>query len=487
MVTRWFWVLVLCLGWASGCSRSHTINFSDTAAYAIGNAGQGGCDLGQAGGCASMGGGGMPPLPMPGGPSSVVHGEGDDDANVVFDPAAVETYTITVDPDDLARVDADPKAEEYVPAYVSFRGQSYGPIGFRYKGSSGSFLVPCTASTTPGMAGPKVGKCSIKLAFDEYDDNARFFGLKKVNLHSMGRDLSLMRERLGYGLYREMNVASPRTAYARVLINGKLEGAFLAVEEIDGRFTRSRFEEGGTGNLYKEVWPVFDDPRPYRNALESNKGVATDVDKMRSFAADVKRDPSAALAWIAPDYLARYIAVDRVQMNDDGVFHWYCYDYMLRDGSHGSFANNHNYFWYEESKAGRMWLIPWDLDGSFANEPRVFIDREWSEQTTDCDCHTAVGFAQRAPSCDPLTGQFGPLRPAYDQAVNQLLAGPYSENVVADKLSAWSQQIGPLVDEANGALGAPDRAAWQKAMGELQDVVKRLRDNRGYAYGKTPD
>ena len=46
-----------------------------------------------------------------------------------------------------------------------------------------------------------------------------------------------------------------------------LERLFALVEEVDGRFARSRFSESGKGNVYKEVWPVHTSPTPYREAL----------------------------------------------------------------------------------------------------------------------------------------------------------------------------------------------------------------------------
>lgn len=415
-----------------------------------------------------------------GGKTYAVTGDAADDASVVFDPKQLQTYELTIAPDDLAHLNASPAAEQYVSGSVTFQGRTYSPVGIRYKGSAGAFIKPCTAATTPGAGnGPKTGKCSIKLAFDEYDDNARFFGLKKLNLHSMGRDLSMMREQLGYGAYREMGVAASRTAYARVVINGQLEGLFLAVEQIDGRFTRSRFSaEGGKGNLYKEIWPLYDDATQYRTALESNKGSDTNVDKVLAFAAQLKSDPSAATAWIDRDYTLRYIAVDRVIMNDDGVFHWYCY---IPEGNNRGPYGNHNYYWYEESKSDRLWLIPWDLDTSFDNEARVFIDVEWSERSS-CSCHIATGFPQRAPSCDTLTAQFATWRDDYEHAVDDFLAGPFSEQTVDDKLARWTALIAPVVDEAAGLNGAPDRATWEQALTTFKTIVDDARRNRGYPY-----
>jgi spore coat protein H len=422
-------------------------------------------------------------LPKPGGEPGEIIAEPTDEASALFSGDTVKNYELTIAPEDLATLDSMPSAEAYVPASVTIDGEHVDNVGVRYKGSAGAFIRPCTASITPGRStGPKVGKCSMKLAFDYVDDAARFHGVKKLNLHSMGRDLTYMREQLGYAMYREMGVASPRTAYVRLVINGKLEGLFLAVEQIDGRFTRSRFSEGGEGNLYKEVWPVYDDPVVYRNALESNKGDTTNVDKMLAFAQTLKTMPKASTAWVDRDYTLRYIAVDRVLRNDDGVFHFYCGGSGNNPGPFG----NHNYYWYEAEHAGRMWLIPWDLDVSLANEPRTFIDFEWSAQTT-CMCHIAIGFPQRAPSCDPLVAQFAMWRDDYDSMVDTFLSGPFAQDAVDAKLDAWSKQIAPFVDEAAGLGGAPDGVQWDDELLQLRYVLQGVRDNRGFPYPTPPD
>jgi hypothetical protein len=419
-------------------------------------------------------------LPEPGGKPGDVIAEPDDDASRAIFVDEIKTYELTVAPEDLATIDAQPNTETYVPAKLAIGDEHVESVGLRYKGSAGAFIMPCTAATTPGRSnGPKVGKCSMKLAFDFVDDEARFHGLKKLNLHSMGRDLSFMRERLGYAMYREMGVASPRTAYVRVVINGQFEGLFLAVEQIDGRFTRSRFSEGGEGNLYKEVWPLYDDPKIYRTALESNKGDTTNVDKMIAFAQRVRFAPDTATEWVDRDYTLRYIAVDRVLMNDDGVFHWYC----GRSGNNPGPFGNHNYYWYEAEHAGRLWLVPWDLDVSLGNEPRTFIDVEWSAAAS-CMCHIAIGFPQRAPSCDPLIAQFATWRDEYASQVDAFVNGPFAKDAVDAKLAQWSEQITPFVEEGAGLKGAPDVETWKAKLLELRYLLSQVRENHGYAYSK---
>ncbi len=264
--------------------------------------------------------------PGSGGDAGVVVPEPDDEAQFLFDDTVIRTVELTIAPDDLATIDSDPSAEQSVPASLRYDGEDVGDIGVRYKGSVGAFLRPCTAATVPGAQQhqPKVGKCSMKLQFDYLDDDRRWHGLKKLNLHAMGRDLSLMREHLGYGLYSELGVASPRTAYARLIVNGELQGLYLAIEEVDSRFDRAHFSEGGKGNLYKEIWPNYPNPLLYRQALETNKGDDTDVTRMVAMAQTLSSMPEHASDWLDSDYMINYLAVDRLILNDDGAMHFYC-------------------------------------------------------------------------------------------------------------------------------------------------------------------
>jgi spore coat protein H len=416
----------------------------------------------------------------PGGDAGEVIAEPDDEARALFEATDVRTFEVQVRDEDLQRIDAQPSEELTVPASMRFDGRDYGDIGIRYKGSAGAFLVPCTAATQPGRGrGAKVGKCSIKLDFGFQDDKARFFGLKKLNLHSMGRDPSFMREQLGYGLFREQGIAAPRTNYARLVINGKLEGLFLMVEHIDARFTRSRFSEGGDGNLYKEIWPLYPVRAPYRKALETNEGPATNVDKIVSLAWTLQLSPSSALDWLDRKYSLRLLAVDRLTVNDDGALHWYCY---VPQGNNMGPFNNHNYYWYEAEQAGRLWLIPWDLDGSMGGVSRVRIDSDWM-QREDCGCHVLEGASQRRAGCDPLTSQLTQLRDDYRREMKALVTGPFMAEQIEQKLSRWSKRIEPFVKESAGLGGAPDVEAWKSARDTVRDTLETVRAEHAFDLG----
>lgn len=374
--------------------------------------------------------------------------EPNDEAAYLFDQTQLRTYNIIVAQNDLNTINQNPSAEVYVPASLEFEGTVYGPHRVRYKGGFGAFLAPCSGTQFSG-GGPKTGKCSIKFAFDQVDPEGRFFGVRKLNFHSMNGDRSMMRDRLGYSLFRDMGLVAPRAVHARVLVNGVLEGLFILVEQVDGRFTRSRFSEGGEGNVYKEIWPMHSEAAAYTNALETNRNENPSVQGFLNFKAAVDQGTTATEAFIDREYLMRYVAVDRVIINDDGIFHWWC----TADGAGNNPGGmgNHNYYWYQERARERFWLIAWDFDNAFNTASIVVVWPEWTASAA-CTCAFRPGsfVAQRPPSCDRLTQHFIEWLPDYNRHVDEFIAGPFASARVNAKLDTWSNQIRAAVIEAAG-------------------------------------
>lgn len=414
----------------------------------------------------------------PEGPEVVA--EPSDEAAYIFDQTTVRSYNLVIAQADLITLNSNPEAEMYVPGMLELEGKTYGPLSVRYKGSVGAWRPPCVLS--PGNNLPKYGKCSIKVDFSKPDGTAKFFGVEKLNFHSMNPDDSMLRERLGYAMFREMGVASPRTAHARVLINGVLEGLFIVVENIDERFTRSRFSEGGRGNLYKEIWPMFGEASMYITALENNSSQATaaGVQKMLDFKAAIDDSAEAAEAFLDRDYMLRYMAVDRVIINDDGIFHWWC-EYGAQGNNTGQYGN-HNYYWYEATAAERMWLIPWDLDTSFDGLAENRIELQWDKPAACMCTMNSVGTVEWPASCDQLTKYMATWSAPYEAMVDAFIAGPFAAPAVDAKLDAWATQIEPYVAEASGWNSAPTSAAWKRAVTQLKATISSARVHRGYAY-----
>ena len=69
--------------------------------------------------------------------------EPEDESAFIWDQTQLRTFSIEVGEQDLAFIDSDPAAEEYVPAAFFYEGESYPTVALRYKGSIGAF-IGCT-------------------------------------------------------------------------------------------------------------------------------------------------------------------------------------------------------------------------------------------------------------------------------------------------------------------------------------------------------
>jgi spore coat protein H len=362
-------------------------------------------------------------------------------------------YRFTVAPADLARLNAEPARHDderlFVPAELTVDGREVGRVGLRYKGHFGTFRT-CLAgpdgagpaepyAPDPANACPPVPKFSYKVLFDAVTPAGRFHGLARMNLHNLIRDPSKLHERLAYQLFRDMGIATARSTFARVTVNGVLKGLYAATEDInDRRFIEDRWPRDARGKLYKQGWPRTVDPAYWRASLASprpkdpRQAAAISHRRIIGFARDIvaakddARRAAAALArWSDPDWLARYMAVDTAVRNVDGVTKLYC-----KPGAAGAAACvPNNYFWYE-TRRGKFLLLPWDLDYTFRVSVRQNKLPPWdlplpAPGIDGCDARVSMDGALHAPaSCDPVLRGVAAMRPRYLRAVRRLLAHP---------------------------------------------------------------
>lgn len=375
----------------------------------------------------------------------------------------------------------------YAPGTLVFEGREYGPVGIRYKGSVGAFrgcvapAVPTSLVQPAPLPGSKIcTKLSMKVSLNWQLPAVEFYGLRKLQFHSMNRDPSMLKERLGYAVFRDFGVPAPRAVHARLLINGVFVGLFALVEQVDGRFTRSRFREGGEGNLYQQAWPLDSARMPVTEAyllahLETNANQNPSFAAMLNFAhglasADLSSLPSVIDQYTDVDAAIRYIAVDRTIAHDDGPFHWYCASMV---------CTNHNYYWYQEASAERLWIIAWDLDSAFnLDNTTTTLTPAWDDTSLACApaLYPPAQLPLMPPACDRLTLGWASMQQQVLAAVDELLRGALSEQAVEQRLVLWETQITPVVQEAAAAYAdAVALAAWQSARDGLRAAISTLR------------
>ncbi len=407
------------------------------------------------------------------------------DSDYIFDQEKLPTFELTIPESNLNVINNDPAAEQYVEASLTYEGETIHPVGVRYKGSIGAYVNCLSGGSWSNPSGFKTcTKLSMKVKINWDGREDHFYGLKKLQFHSMNLDPSQMRDRLGYWLFAEMGVPTPRAVHARLLINGEFAGLFILVEQIDGRFSRHHFDDED-GNVYKEIWPLNDQGKVqsdflYRDALKTNedenpslgiiKGLAIDLDQATN-----DNDLKLAIAnWMDVEKTIAYAMVDRTIKHDDGPFHWYC---------GGGGCAPHNFYLIEEPNNQKINIIPWDLDNAFENitnnNPVTNIFDEWGETSNNCAPFTSgfLGLQQKSAACDNLVYGMSLYSEEFESLKQDFIDGPFSEASINDKLDSWADQIREATLQA--ATEHPDGisiASWQSAMDELKQQCQKARN-----------
>ena len=148
------------------------------------------------------------------------------------------------------QMESDSQNPVWVEAQVTFEGESWDHVGFRYKGNS-------SLRSTWSMGSEKL---PFKLDFDQYEDDypetedQRFFGFKQLTFSSNFHDDSFLREKISADLFREAGVPSAQTAFYAIYLDygeGPVYlGLYTAVEVIDDTLIETQFRLD-TGNVYK--------------------------------------------------------------------------------------------------------------------------------------------------------------------------------------------------------------------------------------------
>jgi spore coat protein H len=273
----------------------------------------------------------------------------------------------------------------------------------------------------------------------------------------MNNDPSKLRERLAYHMFRQFGVPAPRAVHATLTVNGESLGLYSLVEQVDGRFARARFADGGDGNIYKERWPTSsEDPEYFRSGLETNEDdPEVDVSTAVAFAQAVRAAAPEELEGVLREYtdfdaLMRYVAVDRAIENWDGITAFRCQPdedvpplppavaEAQRPPLGWSTCQNKNFYWYEATEPRRLWLVAWDTDISFPLIPSQFPP--WDEPPTECK----IQQRGRPPMCDPLIAAFSTtLRPHFVEAGEELLRDVFRPELLGPLIDTWLEQISP--------------------------------------------
>lgn len=392
-----------------------------------------------------------------------------DDADSLFNPDSIFTFEVTLDSTKWKELQINALDEEYTSVKFIRGRDTLQNVGMRFKGAYGSLKFCVKADGTLEAHCPKL---SMKFKFSEYETEQRYMGLKRLNFHAMMNDASKLNDKLGYKLYREMDIQSPRSSHANLIINGKNMGVYALVEQIDGRFTSSRWDQGD-GNLYKEVWPKHSTPSAYIEKLKTNEEVA-DVSGMIHFDSTVKQafinSDKELFEELTPiDNAINFLVVDLAIQNVDGYRTFYCW------GGSGKYSscNPHNFYWYQHETKDRFELIPWDLDASFSLTPFITGMPEWNDLSVSCDeaIQNTVDRTLWHPGCDPYFRMLAVhYEKEYKEAIQNFLDGPFNISKVHSDIDKWVKTMEPHMENDPHV----DLISWMSAVEKLKANINVL-------------
>ncbi len=392
---------------------------------------------------------------IPGDPST-------DEAAALFNREQVVEIRLSLPSETWEQLKIDAQDEQYTSANVTIMGQPFDNVGLRFKGAYGSLISCFEDLETP------CPKLPMKIKFNEYVEEQRFMGLKRINLQSWKWDQTRMTECLAFDIFQGMGIAAPRCAWAYVYVNDKALGLFGMVEQVDGRFTKSRFTKGD-GNLFKEAWPNGMWGYGGDN-LKTNQETA-DLSVIEAFGNDMMNSDdetgTALLSkWMDLDYFSRYMAVDFALANWDGITTFYC--------SSPWECYTHNFYLYQEETRPYFWIVPWDLEATLDLYNWNEGQPQWDDFTASCDYvrPEAGEFFIRPASCDPILRAIVLYdREPYFRALHEVLDNHLAEEVITARIESIAALIAPYV-EADPDI---DTFSWREAITWQYEELEKIR------------
>ena len=264
----------------------------------------------------------------------------------LFDPEAVHKIRLSVHPSDWQKLKADFRSNDYYPCAFEWRGISID-AGIR----------------SAGLGTRNEVKPALRVDFNRYDEGQKFLGLKSVRLKNLVYDASMVKERIVMSFYRRMGLSAPRTAHARLYINGEYAGLYLIVESVDKPFLRRNFEDD-TGYLYKYEYagpyrfeylganPSKYVPLPFEphtHELDPKPGGLVAMVRDASEAPDSGFDRTLSKHLDLRLFLGQ-LAVEMFFAEADGLV------------AHHGMAN---FYLYQSADSGAFRFVPWDKDRTF--------------------------------------------------------------------------------------------------------------------------
>jgi hypothetical protein len=355
---------------------------------------------------------GLPPIPAGGWPQG--------SPDFLFAMEEILEFEIELNEESWDQLAA--RGRDFVPA--TFRWADWElPVGVRIKGR-GSFRRLESGE-----------KSAFKVDFNRYREEGEFFGLKKLTLNNMIHDKSLATEAVAYQAFRELDLPTPRIAYAWLRVNGEPWGLYLLIEPTDDRRYLEHHFGAADGNLYEGAYTLGAEELHFSDVL---------LDRYHLFEHDRVGFPperldlltlSAALATSSPEDLPQLME----RWLDLESFMRYVSAEVYTAHWDGYIGNSNNFEVYYDPNSGRFHFMPWGTDDCFkahtACRP-LGCPRGGRETPGILFQHLWDLSELRAPYLEQLTAVVQDLEEAdlvaYHSALRELIAPTVAEDPMID-------------------------------------------------------
>jgi spore coat protein CotH len=266
----------------------------------------------------------------------------------IFDPTTLHEARLDLDPAAWQALRDNYLENQYYAANLTIDGVPAPQVGIRSRGEGSR------SEEKPGL----------KVEFDKYVPAQEYYGYKSLVLDNLTQDPSFLRERLSFLVFEAMGIASPRNAYARLVVNGEYWGLYALVEPVSKPFLEARLGEK-SGTLYDYEWifpydfswlgPRAADYVPLPFQPETNEEKPDVAAGLVAFVQAINDTSDASFvatmeSWLDVNRFLTHVAVENAIAEGDGIV-----------GDHGL----NNFYLYEYGGKNRFVFVPWDKDNGF--------------------------------------------------------------------------------------------------------------------------
>lgn len=216
---------------------------------------------------------------------------------------------------------------------VTIDGETFEEVDVRKKGFIGSL-----SEERPGL----------KFDFGEFIDGQNYLGARHLTLNNSIADDSIVRQCIGYSVFRKAGLAAPRCSFATVEVNGENLGLYVNVEPLKGDFLERNFGSRD-GNFYEGTLSDFTE-ESIRTFEPKNNEEVVERPELRAVLEAIQSDDDSLIA-----------ALEAV-INLDGFMTYWAMEALLIH-TDGYAANTNNFYVYLNPQTGLLEFVPWGIDG----------------------------------------------------------------------------------------------------------------------------